>query len=190
MNGLHGNIEADGLAVKRRPNSGGTSATGSILADLRGFSSSEIVITRDGTGAYTTANSVYFYARHSNTLGAAQVKVPASDLVFDLVGTAGISGAYSSDTASTGATGRIYTLRTTFKNLTNPGVYPTGYQAGSVTLALNTVKVGYKGTRRYLRVGFVASGAAGTTTGAYGNVGITIVKGRPAIAPVPVSKLA
>lgn len=193
MNSLHGSIDARGLVVRPMPGhiAGAGKATGSMLVDLAGFSAAEILITRAGTGAsYSTANSIIFYARHGNTLGAAQVKVPEDDLIFDPVGVAGISGAYSADTASTGTTGRIYTARTTFKDLVVAGAYPTGYREGSVTLALSNIKVGYKGTRRYLRVGFLASGAAATNTGGgpgYGLVGITVVKGRPGQAPIPVS---
>ncbi len=195
MNHSHGNIDVRGLVV--RPNLRSSASvvagrtTGSMLVDLAGFSAAEILITRNGSGTcYSTANSIIIYARHGNTLGAAQVKIPADDLIFDPVGVAGISGAYSADTTAAGTTGRIYTLRTTFKQLETAGVYPTGYAVGSVTLALSNIKVGYKGTRRYLRVGYLSSGACASNTGAgpgYGGVAITVVKTRPGQAPIPVS---
>jgi hypothetical protein len=161
---------------------GASRATGSMLIDLRGFNGAEILINRGASGpSHSTANSIYYYLRHANTAGTAQVPVTAADVTFDAIGAANVSGGCL--TQST--TGRIYTARTTFRAL-GLGAYPTGYPAGSVTLALDSEKVGYRGNRRYLRVGYVCSGAAATATGTgYGNTSITVLRGRPQQAPLP-----
>jgi len=185
MNSLHGNIDARTLVSRSRPMAGGTSATGSMQVDLRGFNGAEVLITRSASGpSFSSTNSIYYYLRHGNTAGAAQVPVTGADVTFDVLGAASVSGGNLSQSA---VTGRIYTARTTFRQL-GLGAYPTGYPAGSVTLGLDCVRVGYKGNRRYLRIGYVASGAAGTATGTgYGRNSITVVRGRPSEAPLTAS---
>ena len=110
MNDLHSNINAVGLNAKGPVRFG---VTGSVVADLRGFSAAEVMVGVEGTGAsFSAANLVRVALFHGDTPTAATAACSANDLIG----------------VATAPDGVILTLNTS--TAAAPQVLKVGYKGG------------------------------------------------------------
>lgn len=98
MNDLHSQITADTLNLKGPTRLG---ASGSVVADLRGYSAAEILIAVAGTGAtFSAANLVRISLLHGDTSTAATGACAAADLITSIPPVAGVVKTYNTKTAA------------------------------------------------------------------------------------------
>ena len=131
-------------------------SSGSAVADLAGYDAATILIGVGGSGTtLAAASNVRIFIYHGNdSTGAATGAVVTADLI-----------------GATSTSGRVM-------NLTSPTV---------AQAAAGITRVGYIGGKRYVRVKYFASGSAtgAAATGAASvQLCVSVVKGRPALAPV------